>query len=126
MSTYFRPAKPMPLEKIKKSAFLIPKRIEIIQNEERQCFRCDDGHYLHFDLDDEGNVIHLQRYGKNHPINILKALQKEFNGMPIYSEYDEEYQALLEAEEREDKLESDITNINIALDFMQMMKMTRS
>ena len=40
--------------------------------------------------------------------------------MPIYSEYDEEYQELLEAEEREDKLESDIASINVALDFMQI------
>jgi len=89
MSTYYRPTEPIPLQAIKDSKFLQDYEFDVVEDEHGTYFTCG-GHCIHYDLDNQKNVIDLFRYGGNNADDILDPLQTEF-GVDFVSEYDEEY-----------------------------------
>ena len=93
MSTYFKPAVKLPLQEIKDKI----KDIEVIMKDDKQLFVLDND-CLHFDIDKKNNVTDIYRYGPNDETNILAKLSKHFD-VAIFSEYEEEYEQMLEMEE---------------------------
>ena len=102
MSTYFKPAVKLPLQEIKDKI----KDIEVIIKDDKQLFVLDND-CLHFDIDKKNNVTDIYRYGPNDETYILAKLSQHFD-VAIFSEYDEEYDTLLEMEE-----ESNVIKISI-------------
>jgi len=87
MSTYFRPAGRIPLNKVKNNC----KSFRVVYLEEQRTSAFFDGsNYLHFNTCKSGDVIDIFRYGSNDPTNILEELERVFN-LVVWSEYDEEY-----------------------------------
>ena len=89
------------------------KDIEVIMKDDKQLFVLDND-CLHFDIDKKNNVTDIYRYGGNDETYILAKLSQHFD-VAIFSEYDEEYDTLLEMEE-----ESNV--IKISIDDLQPAK----
>ena len=102
MSTYFKPAVKLPLQEIKDKI----KDIEVIIEDDKQLFVLDND-CLHFDIDKKNYVTDIYRYGGNDETYILAKLSQHFD-VAIFSEYDEEYEQMLEMEE-----ESNVVRISI-------------
>ena len=102
MSTYFKPAVKIPLQEIKDKI----EDIKVIIEDDKQLFVLDND-CLHFDIDKKNNVTDNYRYGGNDETYILAKLSQHFD-VAIFSEYDEEYDMLLEMEE-----ESNVVKISI-------------
>ena len=102
MSTYFKPAVKLSLQEIEDKI----KDIEVVIERDRQLFIMGND-CLHFDIDKKNNVTDIYRYGGNDETYILTKLSQHFD-VAIFSEYDEEYDTLLEMEE-----ESNVVKISI-------------
>jgi len=110
MSTYYRPEKPISLNEIKENFnFRDMYKIEVIQKDDKQYF-LRNGECLHFTLDDNDNVIHLQRYADNNPSAILGSLMCEFDTR-IISEHEADY--------RNEEVDEDVQGINKVIKIMQ-------
>ena len=90
MSTYFRLSKPIPLEDIKnKCSFMV--KINDKPNEQKyQWFIDEHGNYLHWDINSNGMVTDIRRYGGNNASYILFEIEQTFL-CTAYSEHDKEY-----------------------------------
>jgi hypothetical protein len=98
MSTYFKPAVKLSLQEIEDKI----KDIEVVIERDRQLFIMGND-CLHFDIDKKNNVTDIYRYGPNDETNILAKLSKHFD-VAIFSEYEEEYEQMLEMEEESNVL----------------------
>jgi hypothetical protein len=104
MSTYYRPNKPFDVKlisEVNKQIALdrgneddIPDEelISIIFREGTINLFIKDGTYLHFDMDVEGNVIDVFRYGGNNADVILEPIMTALDGIWFASEHQEEYE----------------------------------
>tara|TARA_R110001606_G_scaffold383162_1_gene545312 strand:- start:667 stop:1008 length:342 start_codon:yes stop_codon:yes gene_type:complete len=89
MSTYYRPTRPLPLQRIKDSKFLQDHEFDVVEDDNGTYFTCG-GHCVHYATDRFNYVIDLFRYGGNNPNKILDPLSDEFE-VDFVSEHDEEY-----------------------------------
>ena len=104
MSTYYRPNKPFDVKlisEVNKQIALdcgdeddIPAEelISITFREGTTNLFIKDGTYLHFEMDVEGNVIDVFRYGGNDADVILEPIMTALDGIWFASEYEEEYE----------------------------------
>jgi hypothetical protein len=100
MSTYYRPAKPIPrslvTEKCKDVSFSPLDTAGI--NKHKDCLTAVTSEpyspnvYLHYDTDGHDNIVHFARYGRNYNAEefILEKLASAFD-TPIYDENHKEY-----------------------------------
>jgi len=109
MSTYFRPDTTITLDDIAKVNSAIFEELEDDSLKSSQSYifvvlRKDNSNlfyrnknYLHFDMNKEGHIIDVRRYGSNNDSVILMSIEEHL-GMRFVSEHEDEYSKLADEE----------------------------
>ena len=100
MSTYYKPKNPISIKLVKERCPEINfYQTQDAANPEGACLE-RDGDYIHFELNEDGDMNWFGRYGSNWDADesIIKHMANTLN-IPIYSEYEEEFDELWEKEQ---------------------------
>ena len=109
MSTYFRPNTTITLDDIAKVNSAISEELEddslkssqsyifVVLRKDNSNLFYRDKNFLHFDMNKEGNIIDVRRYGSNNASEILLPIEDHL-GMLFVSEHEDEYSELADDE----------------------------